>query len=894
MQSMSQTITGALFAKRVPIPAASPQKAMPTVWLDRWRSYFRTFRSILLIICLHNMGGSQAIFAQWSSDPSVNNPISTATNGQYAPVIISDDAGGAIITWYDNRNGAGHNNDIYVQRINACGVVQWTVDGLAICSEINSQWIPCIVSDGEGGAIITWSDNRSGSNYDIYAQRIDATGTVQWGAGGVAVCTEKSDQFSIATVSDGAGGVIVTWYDSRNGNGDNIYAQRLNAAGTVQWTANGVAVCTAANGQESPSIVSDGSGGAIITWSDSRNPTAADIYAQRVDAAGTIQWTTNGVAICTAANAQFWPTIISDRSGGAILTWNDRRGGTHYDIYAQRINATGVVQWTANGVVICTAINDQLVPNITGDDENGAIITWTDNRSGSNNDIYAQRVNGSGAVQWTLDGVPVRTATKSQFGPIIAPDGTGGAIICRNEQATGSYYDIFAQRISASGVAQWTAGGISVSTAPNNQYNPTITADGSNGAIITWVDVRSGDFDIYAQNVNSNGTIGHNTPLPGAVSIGPDTSICEGNSLVLNAHRGYATYRWNNGSVDSVLVVSSPGRYYIDVTDACGNFSSDTVIVSQAAPPFIDIGPDRTTCNNDTLHLAAQAGFLDYEWGPAYNMNTSSNRQVIVRPTVDTFYYVKAGNTAGCFAYDTIRIKVYQSPAIDLGGDISLCAGDSAVLNAGPGFAEYQWSNGISSQQIFANTAGSYSVIGTTSEGCRSYDTLNVVNIWSNPAGFLPADTTICNFGTLALKPAASFSRYAWNNNSSATYINITAPGLYWLQVTDANNCSGRDSILVSPVDCTQRFYIPNAFTPDGNGRNDYFKPFISGVVKHYMFTIYNRWGQVVFASNDRYQGWNGTFRETGQFANVFAWICTYQLEGESVKQEKGTVTVIR
>ena len=95
-------------------------------------------------------------------------------------------------------------------------------------------------------------------------------------SGNVPLCTAANQQYSSTIVSDGAGGAIVTWYDIRSGNYD-IYAQRVNAAGVPQWTANGVALCTAANNQYSPTIVSDGAGGAIVTWYDYRSGTYADI-----------------------------------------------------------------------------------------------------------------------------------------------------------------------------------------------------------------------------------------------------------------------------------------------------------------------------------------------------------------------------------------------------------------------------------------------------------------------------------------------------------------------------------------------------------------------------------------------------------------------------------------
>ena len=157
--------------------------------------------------------------------------------------------------------------------------------------------------------------------------------------GNVALCTAANDQYYQTIVSDGAGGAIVTWVDTRSGNWG-IYAQRVNAAGVPQWTADGVALCTAANDQDSPTIVSDGAGGAIVTWFDLRSG-SADIYAQRVNAAGVPQWMGDGVALCIAANDQRNPTIVTDGAGGAIVTWEDARSGTNWHIYAQRVERIG-------------------------------------------------------------------------------------------------------------------------------------------------------------------------------------------------------------------------------------------------------------------------------------------------------------------------------------------------------------------------------------------------------------------------------------------------------------------------------------------------------------------------------------------------------------------------
>ena len=301
------------------------------------RSFLLTAVAAFLIIniCVANA------YAVWSTDPTVNTAISTAAGDQNSPTIVTDNSGGAIITWHDYRSG---NYDIYAQRINANGNVLWTTDGVAISTAAGDQNSPTIVTDNNGGAIITWYDYRSG-NYDIYAQRINASGVVQWTTDGVAISTAANNQYYPFMVSDGSSGAIITWYDYRSGANFDIYAQRINTNGVVQWTADGVPISTAANSQERPAIVSDGSGGAIVTWYDYRSGTYSDIYAQRIDANGNVLWTTNGMAISTAANNQYYPQIVSDGSGGAIITWEDYRSG-NWDIYGQRIDANGNVLWT--------------------------------------------------------------------------------------------------------------------------------------------------------------------------------------------------------------------------------------------------------------------------------------------------------------------------------------------------------------------------------------------------------------------------------------------------------------------------------------------------------------------------------------------------------------------
>lgn len=459
--------------------------------------------------------------AEWQLD---GNPVVLASANASIWSTIPDGASGVIVAFDDSRSG---NTDIYVQRIDANGVPVWTVDGVLLCAAINTQSNPVLVSDGAGGAIVAWEDARVGNN-DIYARRINSAGVPQWAGNGVALCVAANGQYVPTIVSDGAGGAIVAWMDLRGGAGFDIYARRINSAGTPQWGADGVAVCTATSGQVSPMIATDGSSGAIIAWGDSRGADS-DIYAQRLNSAGTPVWLANGVAICAAGDSQFESRVVVDGAGGAIIAWWDRRTGANYDIYAQRVNATGTSQWQLNGVPVCIAAGDQNAPSMTSDNAGGAILTWSDLRS-TDLDIYAQRLSGAGTALWVFDGVVVCAASGDQDTPRIAPDGSSGAIVAWNDPRF-AVKDIYARRILSSGQPIWTFDGSPLSNAAGSQQTALVAADGVGGAIVAWNDSRAGGTQIFAQRAEPRyGTWGR--PEPTIVSA-TDNPNDQGGSVVL-------------------------------------------------------------------------------------------------------------------------------------------------------------------------------------------------------------------------------------------------------------------------------------------------------------------------------------------------------------------------
>jgi hypothetical protein len=490
--------------------AAEPASAtpLPEIPMRKTAVFFVLCTGLLSLALVQ----AQPAAAAWPTDPLVNVPLCTAAGDQLWPASVPDGAGGMIVAWTDLRAGADYSySDLYVQRISAAGVLQWAPNGVPLCTASGSQADAAlgILSDGVGGAIVTWSDFRSGVSYHIYAQRISAAGTPQWTADGVAVCSAGGGQQSPTITADGAGGAIIAWFDSRNGNYD-IYAQRLSGAGAPVWADDGVALCTATGFQEYPTLVSDGASGAIVTWFDQRTGpsyTYSDIYAQRVSSAGTPQWTADGVALCTTTGADQFPTLASDGAGGAFVTWFSARSG-NYDIYAQRVSGAGTPLWTADGVALCVASGEQAYPSIIPDGIGGAIVGWRDYRNGFDYNTYSQRISATGAPEWTPNGVPLCTADGDQYEPVLAPDGAGGVVASWADYRDGTG-SIFAQRTSALGATQWTADGVAVCTAGGNQNVPSIVSDGLGGAIVAWHDNRSAaSYDIYAQRVKANGQLG--------------------------------------------------------------------------------------------------------------------------------------------------------------------------------------------------------------------------------------------------------------------------------------------------------------------------------------------------------------------------------------------------
>lgn len=392
--------------------------------------------------------------------------VCTAASTQNVLSVAPDGAGGLLIAWEDYRSGTA---DIYAQRLSGSGAAQWTANGVALCTAAGSQSAPSIVADGTGGAIVAWADPRN-ANSDIYARRVLSNGTASWTADGTPVCTAAGTQYQVRAVSDGAGGAVFAWSDNRGGVDYDLYAQRFNSSGSAQWAANGIAVCTAAGDQLNADLATDGFNGAIVAWVD-RRAGNSDIYVQRLWHPGVTLWTANGVALCTVAGDQNNISLESDGLGGVIAAWGDSRAG-YSGPAAQRVGQSGSPLWTANGVLIGAGSASTISVRAAADGLGGIVVAWLDYRNGNSTDTYVQRLDAGGVAKWTAGGVAASLHPAQDNEVTVCPDGAGGAIVVVNDfrnLGAGNNDDDFAYRVDQFGVMGGEPVVTGVKDIPNDQ-----------------------------------------------------------------------------------------------------------------------------------------------------------------------------------------------------------------------------------------------------------------------------------------------------------------------------------------------------------------------------------------------------------------------------------------
>ncbi|MCB0791624.1 MAG: gliding motility-associated C-terminal domain-containing protein [Flavobacteriales bacterium] len=631
-------------------------------------------------------------------------------------------------------------------------------------------------------------------------------------------------------------------------------------------------------------------------------------------------------------------TTITANAPGAALLWSDGSSGssvtvggagtywvqatigqcTVADTLVVAVVAAPVLD-LGNDTTLCAGTDLDLHVNLPG-----ASVVWSDGSSGSDLLVSAPGTYWATVTLGSCSATDTTTVTYLQAIPLdLGPDQTicSGSVVTLDADVPGS-------------IALWSDG--------SNAPTLTISTAGT-----YWVDVSLNGClvtDTMVLNI---------LPTP-VIDLGPDTTICDGDMLVLDATTPGATYLWQDGITTPIRAVSVAGNYMVTV-DLNGCMAQDAFLLSMIPLPNIDLGSDTTLCTGAQLTLSTLVPGAVHNWsdgssGPTFDVlapgaiwleesyqGCSASDTVIVNMldpgSVDlgpdtmlcpgqtllltviapgttitwedgsngpdhivnmTGNYSVTVNVGGCTAGDAIDVDYVNVPSGLLGDDLDQCPGDTIVLQLPPTAVNILWSDGSTQQEMTVTEAGTYSVQAEW-DGCPITDLVDVTLV-DPPHVDLGPDMELCEGEDLLLSVDPALGDIVWSTGSNDAQIHVDRAGTYLIAIT--GECgSAMDSVHVALVDCGPYIHVPNAFTPDGDGMNEAFLPVVDGPLLDYAFDIFDRWGERIFSSTSPEEGWDGTLAGSLVPDGVYVWQLRYKaVAHDGVKQDRliGHVTLLR
>ncbi|MDC1188527.1 gliding motility-associated C-terminal domain-containing protein, partial [Flavobacteriales bacterium] len=431
-------------------------------------------------------------------------------------------------------------------------------------------------------------------------------------------------------------------------------------------------------------------------------------------------------------------------------------------------------------------------------------------------------------------------------------------------------------------------------------YFFTWSEDGS-GTSETFLATTTGTYDLHVDNgggCEGDGTIDvivHLDPV-----LVPDAAgICDGEAALIggmNDLGGTYTYLWSTGETSATISVLTAGIYTQEVTSNQGCVSEETVDVDVYSNPTPNI-QGTTVCQGVGVTLTDlndKGETTDFIWSTGATTATIS-------PTISGDFTLDVVDIHGCKGTSTTAVTFIAYPIVDLGKDMVICEGDDKVtFDAGNIGNTITWNSGQTTSTISTDQAGEY-IVTVSDGGCPAYDTvvLSVVDLPVSELDQLLAVNPYCfnELETAILLEAGARSdyEYLWGTGETTSAISVDAAGTYVVEIS-AGTCSITDRIKLSDY-CPSTLYVPNTFTPDGDGINDSFNA-VGSYISDYQMFIYNRWGQLIYKTESMTDDWDGTFMGQGVQVDTYVYKIYYKTnhpDGYPVNEQKvGIVNLLR
>lgn len=502
-----------------------------------------------------------------------------------------------------------------------------------------------------------------------------------------------------------------------------------------------------------------------------------------------------------------------------------------------------------NDTAVC--IGNSITLNARGDTLSTYI--WTDQSTDSTLEVNTSgmyRVTATNLCGDRIDAIHVRIADT----PVVnlGPD----TILCPDGVHILDAFNSFTQAYT------WSTGETKSQVQAITEGNYSVTLDHLCGIYSDSVEIR---FD--------------KTPI---TDLGPDSVYCFGDLVELDAGWSNADYLWNTGSRDSIIQAVNEGNYWVQVTNLCGS-DQDTVTLWFHLPIDINLGEDTIICTGETFDLAVSSHRAHYLW------NTGSTDSIIT-VTGKGVFSVRAENACG-IVQDTLSVREIQQPLYAFNEYDTACVGEELTFEVKRmNDASLIWFDGSNRSKRTFNQTGSYGF--TLENRCGVVTDTARANFQNYPEVNLGSDTLVCPGEELELQAPNNLNYvYEWNTGNTEYNQIVTGGGNYRVTLSTSAGCATVDEVRVA--DCGPQIFIPNAFSPNGDGLNDVFK--IESVrLDKFWIRIFDRWGREVFYSTNPDFEWDGTYRGTPVNEGVYTFRVFYGI-GDYQNQERfGTVTVIR
>ncbi|MBC7425380.1 MAG: gliding motility-associated C-terminal domain-containing protein, partial [Bacteroidia bacterium] len=350
------------------------------------------------------------------------------------------------------------------------------------------------------------------------------------------------------------------------------------------------------------------------------------------------------------------------------------------------------------------------------------------------------------------------------------------------------------------------------------------------------------------------------------INLGNDTTICSGDSIVYDKP-GFSSYLWNTGNTSQSIKVKTPGLYWLKVKYLSCTIA-DSVNIAYMSDAGFSLGKDTSLCDESPLVLKGPT-FDSYLW------NTGSTTQQI-NPVTTGQYWLR-GKNGNCVFRDTILVNFKPLPKFTLGKDLVLCDTAVKTLSATPKHTGkiHKWSDGSTAETLKTSGKGTYSLT-ITDNGCSVSDTV-LVDGALKPSLIPFSDTFMCDEIPIMLSfLAESNVNYSWNDLKKDNPRKFIIAGNYWLKAS--NSCG--DSIVyfsVRDTTCKCKIYVPNVFSPNLDLYNDNFSIVHACDLRDFKIKIYDRWGGMVYKSDDSNFSWDGTYAGKKVPQGVYIYVLEYR-----------------